>query len=182
MVLVLSLAVDPFLQAAVTISGKVTPVDGAGDVPTLPDGQKVDIGRLILTDAAFGVAGETPRPDYFRPEFDFGLSSAIYSSLGNSVRDTASSPRVSFQCSTGNCTWPAFTTLGVCSTCNDVTPILSKSHADNCLNSNGVFLTTTLRFTVSNILSRKRPSCKRKYQQGWVVHYICCALWPHTTV
>lgn len=162
MVLILSLATDPFLQAAVDLSGKVTPADDAGKVPTLPDGQKVDIGRLLTTEAAFGVAVQTPKPDYFRQEFDFGLSSAIYSGLGKSVRDTASSPRVSFQCSTGNCTWPAFTTVGVCSTCNDVAPVLSKSQTDNCQNNNGACLTITLGFTLSNILYRKRSSYKRK--------------------
>ena len=31
-----------------------------------------------------------------------------------------------FECQTGNCTWPAFETLGVCYECVDLTPFMTK--------------------------------------------------------
>lgn len=81
--------------------------------------------------------GVGPIQDPFRQEFDLGLTSAIYDGLGNSARSHAVNPKVPFQCSTGNCTWPTFTSAGVCSTCNDVTSALVKDYNSGCEGNSG---------------------------------------------
>jgi hypothetical protein len=60
--------------------------------------------------------------DNFQDPFDLttsqpdnGIQAAVYNGFTN-----ASAPALKFGCNTGNCTWPVFTTLGICSGCNDV--------------------------------------------------------------
>lgn len=52
------------------------------------------------------------------------MTAAVLSSLTNT------STSVSFDCRSGNCTWPGFTTLGICSSCEDVSSRLER-HCDN---------------------------------------------------
>ena len=106
---------DPFLQAAVTLDGRVTRVgDNTSAVPGLRYGQKIDMGRLMpyIRERVQHIEPGNILPDPFIQEFDFPLTSAVYDGIGRSVRNTTGDPLVYFQCSTGNCTWPVFTTAG----------------------------------------------------------------------
>ncbi|KAK1813629.1 polynucleotide adenylyltransferase [Friedmanniomyces endolithicus] len=49
-----------------------------------------------------------------------GFVSAIYMGIFGSNESVSTSP----SCATGNCTWPTFSTLAVCSACEDLTPLL----------------------------------------------------------
>ena len=64
------------------------------------------------------------------PQPDFGVISAIYNGFHN---NTPRNPDASWSgddqvvnsvCTTGNCTWPPFTSAAVCSSCNDVSEYL----------------------------------------------------------
>ena len=84
-----------------------------------------------------------------------GMRATIYNSLLN-LGNTASS--LDFKCSTGNCTWEPFTTLGFCSVCRELTePVKHKCS----LIGNNWYITCTfllpngLRFVHSNMASTK---------------------------
>lgn len=49
------------------------------------------------------------------------MARAAYAGLFTSV------PALDFTCPSGNCTWPSFTTLGVCSECNNITSRVNAS-------------------------------------------------------
>ena len=51
---------------------------------------------------------------------DFGMISAIYNGFRNDVSWNKDEQVVNNICTTGNCTWPAYTTAAVCSVCNDL--------------------------------------------------------------
>lgn len=104
LVMILSLAVDPFLQEAVKLVGKVSPVDDSSAVPSLPDGQSFDVGRLIETFPPGVIELDGLAEDWFRQELDFGITAAINDGFGRSVRVSNTDPKVPFQCS-ANCTW-----------------------------------------------------------------------------
>ncbi|KAF7195354.1 hypothetical protein HII31_03246 [Pseudocercospora fuligena] len=50
---------------------------------------------------------------------------AVYAAMFDSVPTATQS--ISPSCSTGNCTWPSFKSLGMCNTCRNVTSHISKS-------------------------------------------------------
>lgn len=49
------------------------------------------------------------------------------------------STKLDFSCSTGNCTWPAFSSLGVCSTCDRVQPTTTNINTTYCNGTYGDF-------------------------------------------
>ena len=51
------------------------------------------------------------------------MKSAVYYGL---FSESDPSANLKFDCPTGNCTWPGFTTLAVCSSCVDLTPFLTR--------------------------------------------------------
>ena len=51
---------------------------------------------------------------------DFGMISAIYNGFRNDISWNSDEQVVNSVCTTGNCTWPAYTTAAVCNVCNDV--------------------------------------------------------------
>ena len=141
-VLILYLAVDPFMQAAVTVSGRMATVESPSQTPGLRFGDSVDIGQLVEEPKGGPIQSEfnldgTPSSEFFSEQMDFGLTGAIYDGFRRAARDIPLHPQVSFSCSTGNCTWPVFTTAGVCSACNDVTSSLKRTRSPLCNADNG---------------------------------------------
>lgn len=53
-----------------------------------------------------------------RAKYDFGALSAVWEGFSN--LSTTDKQKPAFTCSTGNCTWPPYASLAVCSACNDV--------------------------------------------------------------
>ncbi|KAM7186723.1 Protein of unknown function (DUF3176) domain containing protein [Rhypophila sp. PSN 637] len=152
------LGFEPFLQAVIELEGQpnsVTPgqVSGLGaatqqpatisrsagtldmgrymsDGISIPPEERVKLNALTRGNgsATADYAASLLTARYFsRP--DFGLTAAIIAGLSSSnATNNAWNP--SFSCSSGNCTWPPYTSLGVCSRCNDV--------SDNIRSSTGV--------------------------------------------
>ncbi|KAK0646445.1 hypothetical protein B0T16DRAFT_458366 [Cercophora newfieldiana] len=130
-VTITALLVDPFLQAAVSLRGQ------DDDTPTstgvLPVAEQVDIG--ILRDYPQSLTrfrtpdGSEFEVDNFEVFPSFGVTSAFYDGLSESMNttSTASSKTPSFLCSTGNCTWPLYTTAALCSRCNDISDRIIKT-------------------------------------------------------
>lgn len=106
-----TLAFDPFLQSVISLKGRL-------DVALLEN--SVTIGRSTSTD--FGAA-------------DFAIASSIYNGFYNST--SFRSQTVGFRCTTGNCTWPVFSTLAVCSSCVNV-----SDHIQNRSYESGTFSRT----------------------------------------
>lgn len=59
------------------------------------------------------------------PTPNFGVASAILNGFYNS--SSFRNQTVGFRCSTGNCTWPLFTSAAVCSSCVDVSQDIQRS-------------------------------------------------------
>lgn len=57
---------------------------------------------------------------------DFSMQSAILYGLSQSKEDVIK--QLQFTCPSGNCTWPSFESLAVCSKCNDLTSSLERFH------------------------------------------------------
>ena len=127
-VTVLALGVDPIVQQ--TLSIKVDVVNST---------ESATIGRaqsfvqwdpknyLVHTSLASGI-NSVPPPDsqVLLPPTD--MVAAMFDGMfsGTSGSD-ASSFRPNLSCPTGNCTFPAFQTLAICSECEDITNALSES-------------------------------------------------------
>lgn len=98
-------------------------------LPTLSWGDTVDAGvyqkeeEVEITSITLPSGRPwNPTPYFFEP--DIGMPMAIQ--LGLSRTFSSAQQTASFSCATGNCTWPIFTSIAVCSRCNDVTDHLKK--------------------------------------------------------
>jgi hypothetical protein len=136
---------EPFLQAIIDYEGRPVAISSGinGGVKAAGIGRStvLDVGRYQLDTS--GGKGQVHNwemlPDhtqfkgdgyYSRP--DFGTTAAVWAGFSNA--STADKMQPAFSCSTGNCTWPIFASIGVCSRCNDVTFAIetSKGMAANC--------------------------------------------------
>jgi hypothetical protein len=90
-------------QALIMDAGNVVETT-AGSLHTMPTSAGVlSIGGII-----------TVQPD-------FGIISAVYNGFQNDSSWYLNEQVVNHFCATGNCTWPAFPSAAVCSTCNNLT-------------------------------------------------------------
>lgn len=135
---IVGLTVDPFFQATISYMGGMQDVEtteAAGNIPTLPYAQFLDTGKIVGYEpgGAVGnvlVGSETLVLDLFDVQLDIGVSSALYDGFYLSTpNSTSRAQQASFQCSTGNCTWPVFATAAVCSACNDVSSQITRIRA-----------------------------------------------------
>ena len=127
MVTIVALAVGPFAQQVVTYRTRVIQADTIATIPTalnytgvlpgdspssmLPSHES-ELSDLIRTDCYL---------DAFVPILP--MKSAVYYGLFSEADPSAN---LKFNCPTGNCTWPEFTTLAVCSSCVDLTPYMTR--------------------------------------------------------
>lgn len=126
------LSFEPFLQSTVQYQGRMTASLGTSSkdsLPTLSWGDTVDAGvyqkeeEVEITSITLPSGRPwNPTPYFFEP--DIGMPMAIQ--LGLSRTFSSAQQTASFSCATGNCTWPIFTSIAVCSRCNDVTDHLKK--------------------------------------------------------
>ncbi|KAK8872876.1 hypothetical protein PGQ11_003390 [Apiospora arundinis] len=128
-VTLLMLGFEPFMQALIYYEGRLVNTQPQ-NAPSIGVSSRLDIGLSRRVHIP-GVAGFTyqnktyqVQQGTFRTEASPGFASALYRGLhSNDPRDV-----VSVTCSTGNCTWPfIFTSLSVCSSCNDVSDQLKAS-------------------------------------------------------
>ncbi|KAF6841144.1 hypothetical protein CPLU01_00705 [Colletotrichum plurivorum] len=125
---VILIGFEPFLQAIVTFSGEWD----LSNIATIGKTQVLDAGNYgVVLHAGPTAAFPLPEPwELFGvvtmvPEYDFGALAAIWE--GFSDLSSTDIMRPNFNCSTGNCTWPPFASLAVCSSCNDISSLLTKS-------------------------------------------------------
>ncbi|KAK6865997.1 hypothetical protein PG995_002525 [Apiospora arundinis] len=105
-VTILMLGFEPFMQALIYYEGQLVKIEPQ-NVPSIGFSSRLDIGT-------------------FRTMASPGFASTLYRGFySNDPRDL-----VSVTCSTGNCTWPIFTSFSVCSSCNDVSGQVKVSKYD----------------------------------------------------
>lgn len=119
-----TVAFDPFLQAVIFVEGRLDEL-AQGPNATIGYAQSMYGGTFIRQTSQGMIPGNSTATSSFmkvasRP--DFGVVGSIYNGLRNS--STSLEEYVEFTCVTGNCTWPLFTSAGVCSSCVDVSASL----------------------------------------------------------
>lgn len=97
--MILAIAIDPFAQQMLTFDSKAVPTTGGPSPALMPVSNGLSNGRTLLgrRDAWQAIYGGFLN-------FDYPLS---------------------YDCHSGNCTWPNFVSLGVCSSCQDARPLMS---------------------------------------------------------
>ena len=125
LITLLGLAIDPFSQQVVTYPLRSVPADTAS-VPR------------IQTYNAVGPRNYTGKPrnhSHDDPSWDIDLSmkAAIYGGLSGTATTLTTT------CSTGNCTWKAFSSLSICNRCQDVSDRVSNHTLPN-----GLFFNDTI--------------------------------------
>ena len=123
LITILSLGVDPFVQQI--ISFRVEPSIDRASQSTVPFAQRYSKGMVHVS--SYRVPGQTLVDDILT--IDYPMIAAISQGLSQDV-DTLQK-QVPFTCTSGNCTWPSYTSLSVCSACNDVTSLLQKTEMNS---------------------------------------------------
>lgn len=118
--MIMTLVVNPFMQQLIRVDTRDSPTTGA----LLP----------IANEHASNGGGS------FAP--DLRLKAAAYSGF---VGPLDSTYNVTAVCHSGNCTWPQFNTLGVCSSCTNITKQIQKSDGIMSLR-NGLHLNAVTAF------------------------------------
>lgn len=127
MIIILLLGFDPFLQAIIYYNGELDVDLNNNNLTNIAKADSLDIGTWRFN------SQETVKIDSFNATFntastfpDFGLSAAVYE--GFSVSSALAIQRgADYGCPSGNCTWPIYTSLAVCSACSDLTTYINKS-------------------------------------------------------
>lgn len=146
LVTIVLLAFEPFLQAVVSFGGKL---DGASE--SLPHARLGWVSRMdagVYTDVGGATAammlpdGETMMVSTFQSQPEMSMVAALYAGFDSGKASSELTP--SYTCASGNCTWAPFTSLGVCSACNDVSSSLVQAMVNGTnlgtLNNPGVML------------------------------------------
>ncbi|KAI8629548.1 hypothetical protein F5Y19DRAFT_484909 [Xylariaceae sp. FL1651] len=122
------LAFEPFVQAIISFKGNIDLANNALEAH-LGRTEVLDAGSYFSdgTSGVFSMQLPSNQTVWFEPfkyQPDLGMVSAINNGFYNT--STTSKLTASFICPTANCTWTPFTTLGVCSACNNVTSHLKR--------------------------------------------------------
>lgn len=111
-IVILSTAIDPFIQLTI----------GQKDEVTFENSSNVQIAYANRFSKEWIIG-----PGYLGvPVTDLKTQSAILEGL--SQPDAWISQQTQHSCPSGNCTWDTFTSLAICSACNDVTNQIEKIH------------------------------------------------------
>lgn len=155
---------EPFLQAIITFEGKEVSVTDPISKATIGKSSKLDIGSFsAITGAAEGVY--TPDGTLMllsmRSKYDFGALASIWS--GFSTLGSVEAQKPSFSCSSGNCTWPPYASLAVCSACNDISKHIIKSAGKTNVSGEAVDDTLTVVNYVASFSPIAVPSINTTY-------------------
>ncbi|KAI0970343.1 hypothetical protein F4678DRAFT_473222 [Xylaria arbuscula] len=123
-VTLLLLGVDPFWQAVIQYSGKLVPIEH--DDSSILTSRQLNVGDWYGDDAVtldYHGYDNVYKSYILYP--DIGMTATLLiAAVNSSSSDLTQPPGIS--CRTGNCTWPLYTTLGICNTCFDVTDQVIK--------------------------------------------------------
>jgi hypothetical protein len=178
-VLIFSLAFDPFLQASVSFVGKLDNITAGNNIPALGRSEYLNMGQILRPPPAQaigrmedGLVVDFYANSGFLP--DFGISSAVFRGFYNS--STTSNQSTAFTCSTGNCTWPIFTSMAFCSSCNDVSAQITKKSGIGWENATDQYVPKNMKFkadytsydlSYSHIKSLNGPRFKDSNNEGF---------------
>jgi hypothetical protein len=120
----LAIAIDPFTQQLVQLEQKLAYSADSQTIITRADryskGTENRI-QVIYMESNGTTAGSYP---IVSADADFSMQSAFMYGLTQPLDSVIQ--QLSFQCPTGNCSWPVFESLAVCSVCNDVGSKLAR--------------------------------------------------------
>ncbi|KAI1134397.1 hypothetical protein F5Y05DRAFT_235155 [Hypoxylon sp. FL0543] len=132
-VTIILMGFEPFLQAVISFSGQ-------NDLSV--DSSRTQLGRCEALDigsyaghGSTGIMAVSLTPTNLSVTMEpyaFLADLGIISSFNDGFYSSSSAKQntASFACPTANCTWPVFTSLAVCSACNDVASYLRR-HKEN---------------------------------------------------
>ncbi|KAI0189859.1 hypothetical protein F4808DRAFT_453984 [Astrocystis sublimbata] len=131
-VTIILLVFEPSFQAIVSFNGgNIDSLEGTLKA-SLGSSKFLDLGTYYSfesTDMEFPLPNDNSVPlSGFISQPDLGLVSAANSGFYNLTETKKQT--ASFVCSTANCTWSPFTSLAVCSSCNDVTSSLKRDRKE----------------------------------------------------
>ncbi|KAF2735264.1 hypothetical protein EJ04DRAFT_601070 [Polyplosphaeria fusca] len=108
-----SLAIDPFVQQVI----------GLGHIEMSSNTTSISLATKYAKGMQHRLGGSGPSVNIM-PTIDFSMQSAITTGLSASERNIQQ--QVNFKCPSSQCAWTPFLTLGVCSSCNDVSSKLFR--------------------------------------------------------
>ncbi|OTA92913.1 hypothetical protein M434DRAFT_386502 [Hypoxylon sp. CO27-5] len=156
------LAIDPFLQAVVLYEGRKD-VAGQSD-STIPKAMGMDVGEwLEETTLWIQYYGNNDVLSNYRIYPDIGLSTTSIFGFVNTSTTSSSQPPLVY-CRTGNCTWPTYSSIGICSRCLDISEYLveergigipDESIFSKCYDSSSTFVTNYTTYAVSYSPARR---------------------------
>jgi len=121
-----ALAIDPFAQQVITYESRRV-ASGSSGVARC---QNWTTNDSVITSqmspsatSVISISADSWKKAVQPIDLSFQAKAAIY----NGLYGSNTSMSVPTDCSSGNCTWPLFTSLGMCSTCADVTPQTIRS-------------------------------------------------------
>ncbi|KAF2496336.1 hypothetical protein BU16DRAFT_617785 [Lophium mytilinum] len=137
---VIFITFDPFLQAVITTYGDLN-VSSVSSIPQLGRTSRLDLGWITgdqgcMLDGPRDITMVNNDTEYFFYTADIfqlyswtitpdlGLNSALFGALSKSGLSGSS---LAASCETGNCTWPTYTSLAICSACSDVSAHINSS-------------------------------------------------------
>ncbi|ORY17431.1 hypothetical protein BCR34DRAFT_474758 [Clohesyomyces aquaticus] len=116
LVTLLALALDPFFQQLASFPDRWT-LQGSSGIPRAQNFAP-HIGQLYRKGLLSATADTDMQPVVEKFLFDNGTQPIMF---GNGTRPSS----IPISCPTSNCTWPPYESLGVCSTCEDVSDVLT---------------------------------------------------------
>jgi len=157
------IALDPFVQAVVSYSGDNF-VSGELTAAQIGQATRLDIG-ITRDDASadyfFRGTGKNStnsasaggqlyglRITLQRSDPDVTFSAALLNGFSNS---TSAKPAPSVQCGTGNCTWAPYSSLAICSSCNDVSQSIQTYQATSSENIAGPLNDSLTVYGINNV-------------------------------
>ncbi|KAF2853174.1 hypothetical protein T440DRAFT_552970 [Plenodomus tracheiphilus IPT5] len=124
MIMLCSLALDPFFQQVVDFPDRWALQNTSSSIPRVEDYNPPYVPVYVYGDEK---STEDRALAAIGREFFYGNGTQPVP-FGNGTR-----PGIPLSCPTSNCTWPQYETLAVCSSCADVTSLLDLTY--NCFNS-----------------------------------------------
>ncbi|KAI0117008.1 hypothetical protein F4814DRAFT_439538 [Daldinia grandis] len=124
-VILLLLVLDPCIQSLIIYKGQI---DTTGqNNSSIARATRLDIGEWSYENAVTMFGNETFLHSYHLYP-DVGMTTiSVLGFVNTSTSQPSQPPSVS--CRTGNCTWPIYSSLGVCNTCFDITEHVIKEKA-----------------------------------------------------
>ncbi|KAI0111055.1 hypothetical protein F4776DRAFT_360289 [Hypoxylon sp. NC0597] len=149
------LAIDPFMQAVLLYDGQKDVV-GLSD-SRIPRATGMDVGEWSKeTTLQLQYYGNNDVLSNYRVYPDIGMSMTTIFGFVNTSTTSPSQPPLVY-CRTGNCTWPTYSSVGICSRCLDISEHLIKERGlgipdesifSKCYDSSSLFVTNYTTYAI----------------------------------